>query len=83
MPEMSKLEIAKEIIKERYNDADCGIYNSRNIAGDQMYTIYDDGELQIDICYYYAYFEVFGLSCEEFGELELFYNGLAKNEVQE
>jgi uncharacterized sporulation protein YeaH/YhbH (DUF444 family) len=73
---MSKLKIAKEIIKERYNEADCGVYNSRNIVGDQMCTIYDVGELQIDICYYYSYFEVFGLSCAEFRELELFYNSL-------
>lgn len=80
---MSKLKIAKEIIKEQYNEADCGIYNSRNIVGDRMHTIYDDGELQIDICYCYAYFEVFGLSYAEFKELELFYNDLIKNEVQE
>ena len=73
---MSKLETAKEIIKVLYKYGDCGIYNSRNLIGDQMYTIYDDGELQIDICYYYSYFEVFGLSCAEFKELELFYNGL-------
>lgn len=73
---MSKLEIAKKIIKENYNEADCGIYNSRNVVGDQMHTIYDDGELQIDICYYCSYFEVFGLSCAEFRELEVFYNGL-------
>ncbi len=79
---MSKLEIAKKIIKEQYNEADCGIYNSRNMAGDKMYTIYDDGELQIDVCYRYSYFEVFGLSCAEFRELKLFYNGLTKNEVQ-
>lgn len=73
---MSKLETAKEIIKVLYKYGDCGIFNSRNIVGDQMDTIYDDGELQIDICYYYSYFEVFGLSCEEFRELELFYNDL-------
>jgi hypothetical protein len=80
---MSKLETAKEIIKVLYKYGDCGIFNSRNIVGDQMDTIYDDGELQIDICYYYSYFEVFGLSCAEFAELVLFYNGLIENEVQE
>ena len=76
---MSKLETAKEIIKELYEfGIDCGIYNSRNIAGDQMDTIYDDGELKIDICYHYSYLEVFGLSCTDFRELELFYNGLTQ-----
>ena len=43
-----------------------------------MQSLYDDGELQIDICYHYSYFEVFGLSYEEFRELELFYNELIK-----
>lgn len=80
---MSKLETAKEIIKVLYKFGDCGIFNSRNIVGDPMDTIYDDGELQIDICYPYSYFEVFGLSCAEFVELVLFYNGLIENEVQD
>lgn len=69
---MTKLEKAKEIIKENY--VPCGIFCSRNIAGDPMNTIYDDGELQIDICYYYEYFEVFGLSDDEFTVLEKYYD---------
>lgn len=70
----SKIETAKRIIKDNFKEAECGIFNSRNIAGDLMNTIYDDGNLQIDICYYWGYFEVFGLSDEEFKELERFYN---------
>lgn len=77
MPGMIELEIAKGIIKELYKYGDCGIYNSRNIVGDQMDTVYHDGKLQIDICYHYSYFEVFGLSGAEFRELELYYNGLS------
>ena len=73
---MNKLDIAKKIIKENYKDANCGIYNTRNIVGDPMITIYKDNDLTIDICYHYAYFEVFGLSNDEFGELEKFYNTL-------
>ena len=73
---MNKLEKAKEIIKEHYEQADCGLYDNRNTMGDPMTTIYDEDELTIDICYYYAYFEVFGLSDEEFEELEVFYNSL-------
>lgn len=79
---MDKLEKAKEIIKENYKYADCGIFNTRNIAGDSMETIYeewygDDDVLIIDICYGWAYFEVFGLSEEEFDELEEYYETLA------
>ena len=54
---MTKLDIAKRIIKENYKDADCGIYDTRNIVGDPMTTIYRGNELTIDICYHYSYFE--------------------------
>lgn len=73
---MTKLEIAKKIIEENIEDADCGIFDTRNNAGDLMTTIYEDEELQIDICYGWGYFEVFGLSEEEFYELESFYESL-------
>ncbi len=41
-----------------------------------MVTIYDVGNLTIDICYAYSYFEVFGLSDAEFEELASFYTTL-------
>lgn len=77
-----KLDIAKKIIKENYEDATCGIFDSRNIVGDYMVTIYEDNGLTIDICYNWAYFEVFGLTDEEFKELEQYYGEL-ENEVTE
>ena len=73
---MTKLDIAKEIIKEHYKEADCGLYDTRNIVGDWMTTIYKDDNLTIDICYNYSYFEVFGLSNEDFEELCTFYNNI-------
>ena len=78
---MNKFDIAKRIIKENYKNADCGIYDTRNIVGDRMTTIYEDNELTIDICYDYSYFEVFGLSKIDFNELKKFYNTLDKEEV--
>ena len=75
---MNKLEKAKKIIKKYFNNGDCGIYDSRNIVGDPMINIYDDGDLTIDICYSYGYFEVFGLSDDEFAELEKYYNELGE-----
>lgn len=69
----TKLEIAKSVIKEHIQEADCGIFNSRNVVHDRMDTLYDDYGLKIDICYGYAYFEVFGLSDEDFVELRKFY----------
>ena len=75
---MSNLEKAKEVIKEHYDDADCGIFNTRNIVGDPMETIYNNDDFRIDICYGYAYYEVFGLSDEEFEELCKYYHELGK-----
>lgn len=79
---MTKLDIAKDIIKGFYFLADCGLYNTRNIVGDRMTTIYEDNGLTIDICYNYSYFEVFGLSKADFKELEKFYNTLDKEEIE-
>lgn len=73
MAELTKLDIAKIIISERISSANCGIYNSQNIFGDPMTTVYRGNHLTIDICYPYAYFEVFGLSEKEFEELVDFY----------
>lgn len=72
----TKLEIAKQIIKENYHAANCGIFDCRGWAGDAMNVLYDDGELRIDICYGWAYFEVFGLLHNDFEELKRFYNAL-------
>lgn len=77
---MSKLEKAKEIIKKYYDEADCGIFNSRNLVGDPMSTIYDEDGLTIDICQYWSYFEVFGLSEKEFLELRKYYGSLREEE---
>lgn len=76
---MTKFEKAKEIIKEHFKEGDCGIYNSRNIVGDWMVNIYNNEGLSIDICYLYNYFEVFGLTDEEFAELCKYYNQLGDN----
>ena len=77
---MTKLERAKEVIKENYDDARCGIFDTRNTVGDRMTTIYKEDGLTIDICYFWEYFEVFGLTDDDFEELEFFYNRL-RNEV--
>ncbi len=70
---MDRLEKAKEIIKENFSLYDCGLFNTRNLVGDPMSTIYDEDGLTIDVCYRYSYFEVFGLTDKEFEELKKFY----------
>lgn len=79
----AKLTKAKEIVEEYFGSADCGIFDSRNIVGDTMENIYKGDGLTIDICYGYAYFEVFGLSNKEFAELKEFYNVLKEKEWEE
>ena len=72
----TNLEAAKRVIEEHFEEANCGIFDCRNWVGDPMVTVYDDAGLTIDICYVYSYFEVFGLSDEDFTELAEFYNSL-------
>lgn len=74
---MNKLEKVKEIITKNFSKGDCGIFNTQNIAGDRMITIYADGELTINICYTWSYFEVFGLSDDEFTKLARYYSKLS------
>lgn len=69
-----KLEKAKQIIDQYYDMASCGIFACNGWGGDDMYTIYSNNGLVIDICFRYGYFEVFGLSKEEFFELEEYYD---------
>lgn len=72
----NKLEIAKKVIKEHFNEGQHGIFNNRNVAGDDMTTIYNENGLTIDICYYYEYFEVFGLDHDDFMSLNEYYSSL-------
>ena len=76
---MTKFEKAKEIITKNYSEGNCGIFDSHNVVGDWMTNIYTDKELTIDICYTWNYFEVFGLSDEEFNELARYYSTLSCN----
>ena len=67
----------KKIIKLFYNPkSKGGLYNSRNVVGDRMTNIYISKNMQLDICYEYDYFEVFGLTDEEFKDLQNYYSNL-------
>ncbi len=71
---MSNYEMAKQIINENLKDGDCGLFNTRNLVGDPMDKIYDNGTLQIEICHAWSYFEVFGLSGDDFEKLHDWYD---------
>ena len=69
MKREEEFEKVKELIKKYYNEADCGLYNTRNIVGDSMATIFDGEYFTLDICYNWSYFEIFGTTENEFNEL--------------
>ena len=79
---MARIDLVKRVIKDHYNDANCGLFFTPNWAGDQMSTIWEEDGVTIDICYGYSYFEVFGLTEEEENELSRFYDSMegAKDE---
>jgi len=76
---MNKLATAKKIIKDNFEEGRFGLFNTRNLVGDPMTIIFDREGLRIEMCYYYEYFEVFGLSKEEFEELKEYYKKLRKD----
>lgn len=43
-------------------------------------TLYEDDEITIDVCQFWSYFEVFGLTDEEFRELKGFYEALLEDD---
>lgn len=71
---MDKLEIAKKVIKKNIKDGYCGLFNTRNLVGDAMTTLYEEDGLTIDICYFFSCFEVFGLTDAEFQSLDKYYH---------
>lgn len=78
----TKLEKARFVVFEHYDEANCGIFNYEKYAEDTMKTLYEDDELTVCICREYSYFEVFGLTDEEFAKLEKYYNFLGKKDEQ-
>lgn len=74
--EFDRLSDVMGVIYEHIEDATCGLFFCRNCAGDPMNTIYYDDGVQVDICYSYEYFEVFGLTEKEEKRLEKFYRSI-------
>lgn len=72
----NRLNTAKKVIRDNFSNGDCGLFNSKNVVGDVMTNIYKDDDIQIDICYYWSYFEVFGLTDAEFDKLREYYVSL-------
>ncbi len=78
-----EFEKVKEVIKDNFNNADCGCYSTRNWVGDPMETIYSGTYFTVDICYSYSYFEIFGATPDEFKELHDYYESLSIEEDED
>lgn len=50
------------------------MFNTKNVVGDEMETIYDDGKVKIEYSKGYDYIEIFGLSNWEYEEIYFLHN---------
>lgn len=76
MTRQEEFDVIKNLIKENFKYGDSGLFDTRNIVGDSMNNLFKGEHFALDICYDYFYFEVFGLSYEEFMELAEYYDNL-------
>lgn len=79
MSRQRELNEVKELIKEFYDDGNHGLFSTRNMVGDYMWNLFCGDYFTLDICYSYAYFELFGATEKEFNEVMKFYNKLGGN----
>lgn len=66
MDKMTKLRMF--LIENNYNGKQT--FDTRNIVGDNMYTVYNNDGITVDYCYCYDYLEIFGLTEEEYRSLK-------------
>jgi len=69
----------KDMIYLNIADALYGIFDTNNICGDMMTEIYRNAEygVSVSVCYDWGYFEVLGISSEDFCRIKKFYDIMA------
>lgn len=78
---MSKIDKLKRFLQKNYPNEQA--FNTRNIIGDIMETVYDEDGIIVDYCYDYEYIEIFGLTDVEFEDLIDDYGMLKKFNIRE
>jgi hypothetical protein len=78
---MSKIDKLKRFLQKNYPNEQA--FNTRNIIGDIMETVYDEDGIIVDYCYGYEYIEIFGLTDVEFEDLIDDYGMLKKFNIGE
>lgn len=79
MSRQRELNKVKKLIKEFYDDGNHSLFSTRNIVGDHMWNLFYGNHFNLDICYDYSYFELFGATEKEFNKVMKFYNKLGGN----
>lgn len=65
---MTRLEKLKKFLQE--NHPNIQAFNTRNIAGDRMITVYESSDgITVDYAPDWGYIEIFGITEEEFNSL--------------
>ena len=82
MEDTKNIKVVKDIIDRYYDSASCGIFRNKNQFGDPMETVYEENGVKIDVCFYYSYMEVFGLSDEEYKVIDKYYKNKAKEYIE-
>ena len=60
------IEKIKNVLKEHILEGSCGIFNCRSWTPDLKCTLFNEDGVIVDICHEYDYFEILGLTNDEF-----------------
>lgn len=73
---MDKVETVKKVIEPNIS-LDCSqLYFDLNVVGDKTYTLYNDEDVTVFVCYDNGYFEVLGLTLKEEDKLVKWFDKL-------
>ena len=79
MTRKEEFEKVKELIRENIELTNCGLFNTRNVAGDEMKTLFDGKYFTLDICESWSYYELFGTNENEWNEINYIYAEISDN----
>lgn len=79
MTRKEEFEKVKQIIIDKSALYNCGLFNCRNTAGDEMKVLFDGKHFRLECCENWAYFEIFGTNEDEWCELNYLYATASDN----
>ena len=64
---MDKMKDLKKFLEENYPAWQA--FNTKNLVGDNMKTVYEKNGIRVDVCKGWKYIEIFGLTDKEYKSL--------------